>query len=197
MIGHCTVFGAGVRPMSAAHLPPFERLTCLLHPLDPAELHGLLCGLLCADPTIDHDRWLALMREELAGGAPLTEPACELLASLLEFGAAQMKAPDGSVTPLLPDDDAPLRQRTDALGAWCQGLLYGLGLGEAERYGELSPDSREFLRDAVEIARVGFETDEASAADETAYAEVVEYLRVGLLMILEDLRHSTASRRPH
>ncbi|MFZ1643388.1 MAG: UPF0149 family protein [Candidatus Contendobacter sp.] len=183
--------------MSATHLPLFERLTRLLDPLDPAELHGLLCGLLCADPTIDSDRWLALAREELAEGAELADPVRELLAKLLEFGAAQLNAPEGSVTPLLPDDDAPLRQRTDALGAWCQGLLYGLGLGQMDQRGALSEESREFLRDATEIAQVGFETDEASEADETAYAEVVEYLRVGLLMILEDLRHSAASRRLH
>ena len=183
--------------MSAAHVPLFERLTRLLDPLDPAELHGLLCGLLCADPTLDRDRWLAVAREELAEGAELTEPVCDLLAKLLEFGAAQLNADDGSVTPLLPDDDAPLNQRADALGAWCQGLLYGLGLGRADRDGALSADSREFLRDATEIAQVGFETDESSEADETAYAEVVEYLRVGLLMILEDLRHAAAPRRLH
>ena len=51
--------------MSAAHVPLFERLTRLLDPLDPAELHGLLCGLLCANPTLDRDRWLAVAREEL------------------------------------------------------------------------------------------------------------------------------------
>ena len=183
--------------MLVAHVPLFERLTRLLDPLDPAELHGLLCGLLCADPTLDRDRWLTLAREELAGDVELTEPVCDLLAKLLEFGAAQLDAADGSVTPLLPDDDAPLRRRADALGAWCQGLLYGLGLGQADRDGALSADSREFLRDVTEIAQVGFETDAASEADETAYAEVVEYLRVGLLMILEDLRHSTAPRRLH
>ena len=183
--------------MSAAPVPLFERLTRLLDPLDPAELHGLLCGLLCADPTLDLDRWLALAREELAEGAELTGPVCDLLAKLLEFGAAQLNAADGSVTPLLPDDDTPLNRRADALGAWCQGLLYGLGLGRVEQRGQLSEESQEFLRDATEIAQVGFETDEGSEADETAYAEVVEYLRVGLLMILEDLRHSAAPRRLH
>ena len=183
--------------MSTAHIPLFERLTRLLDPLDPAELHGLLCGLLCAEPTLDCDRWLTLAREELAEGMELTEAVCDLLAKLLEFSAAQLNADDGSVTPLLPDDDAPLNRRADALGAWCQGLLYGLGLGEVERRGDLSAESQEFLRDTTEIAQVGFETDEGSEADETAYAEVVEYLRVGLLMILEDLRRSTAPRRLH
>ncbi len=183
--------------MSAAHIPLFERLTRLLDPLDPAELHGLLCGLLCANPILDRDRWLVLARGELAEGVELTEPVCDLLVKLLEFGAAQLNADDGSVTPLLPSDDAPLRWRTEALGAWCQGLLYGLGLGQVEQHGELSEESREFLRDATEIAQVGFETEEASEADEAAYAEVVEYLRVGLLMILEDLRHLAVPRRLH
>ena len=183
--------------MSAAHIALFERLTRLLDPLDPAELHGLLCGLLCADPTMERDRWLVLARDELAEGMELTEPVCDLLAKLLEFGAAQLDADDSSVTPLLPDDDAPLRRRADALGAWCQGLLYGLGLGQVAQHGQLSQESREFLRDVTEIAQVGFETDESSEADETAYAEVVEYLRVGLLMILEDLRHAAAPRRLH
>lgn len=183
--------------MSTAHLPLFERLSRLLNPLDPAELHGLLCGLLCADPTLDRDRWLALAREELAEGVELTESVRDLLARLLEFGAAQLNADDGSVTPLLPNDDAPLRQRADALGAWCQGLLYGLGLGQVDRRGQLSAESQEFLRDATQIAQVGFEIDEASEADETAYAEVVEYLRVGLLLILEDLRRFAPPPRPH
>ena len=38
-------------------------------------------------------------------------------------------------------------------------------------------------------------TDDASEADEIAYTEVVEYLRVGLLMVLEDLRHAAST--PH
>ena len=69
--------------MSTAHLPLFERLSRLLDPLDPAELHGLLCGLLCADPALDRDHWLALARDELAEGAELTEPVRDLLSKLL------------------------------------------------------------------------------------------------------------------
>ena len=44
---------------------------------------------------------------------------------------------------------------------------------------------------------MGFETDAANEAVETAYAEVVEYLRIGLLMILEDLRRPATPRRLH
>lgn len=189
--------GAGVFRMSIGRLPLFAQLARLLHPLDPAELHGLLCGLLCADPTIDRQRWLELVRIELANGVESSAEVGALLGKFLEFGSAQLSAVDGSVTPLLPDDDAPLLLRAAALGAWCQGLLYGLGLGQAEQRGVLSAESREFLRDVTEIAHVGFETDLSTEADEVAYTEVVEYLRVGLLLLLEDLRRPHPPRRLH
>lgn len=185
--------------MPSTHSPLFERLSRLLDPLDPAELHGLLCGLLGAGQTLDRDRWLNLVHEELVEGAELSESNGDLLSKLREYGIAQLNAPDGSVTPLLPDDDAPLHQRVAALGAWCQGLLYGLGLGQLERRSPLSEESREFLRDVAAIAQAGLDADETGEADETAYAELVEYLRVGLLTIQQDVRHSTApsSALPH
>ena len=171
----------------SAHQPLFERLTPLLGPFHPAELHGLLCGLLCGEGELALDRWLQLACEALADGVELAPPVQNLLAKLLDYGVAQLSDPDGSITPLLPDDDAPLPQRVDALSEWCQGLLYGLGIGHLEQRGGLSEDSREFLRDVADIAHVGFDaaTDEA---DETAYVEVVEYLRIGLLIIRQDLR---------
>jgi len=183
--------------MSAHDLSLFERLQPLLDPLDPAEVHGLLCSLLCLDADLDRDRWLDYARNALADGGEWSERVTDLLANLLEFGAAQMNALDWPVTPLLPDDHAPLRQRVDALSRWCHGLLYGLGMGEVERRGILSKESWEFLDDVTDIAQVGFDTDEANETDETAYTEVVEYLRVGLLMIQQDIQHSTMPSPPH
>ena len=185
--------------MLASHSPVFERLTRLLDPFNPAELHGLLCGLLCADPNLNCDRWLSCVHEELADEGESSEPADDLLRKLFEYGAAQLSDADCAVTPLLPEDEVPLQQRSDALGIWCQGLLFGLGLGQADRHGALSAESQEFLHDAAEIARVGFETEDATEADEAAYAEVVEYLRIGLLIIHHDLCLTLASdaSRPH
>lgn len=180
--------------MLTTHLAVFEHLSRMLAPLNPAELHGLLCGLLCADPNLDRDRWLRHADELLGEDAELTEVARDLLLKLFEYGAAQLNSEDGTVAPLLPDDATPLEQRTAALGVWCQGLLYGLGLGQADRHGRLSEESQEFLRDAVEIAKVDFETDEASEVDEVAYAEIVEYLRVGLLLLQQDLHRPPTSR---
>ena len=179
--------------MSASNHPLFERLRPLLDPLNPAELHGLLCGLLCAEGELAQDRWLQMAREALADDVELSPSVKDLLAKLLDYGVAQLHDPDCSITPLLPDDSAPLLQRADALGEWCQGLLYGLGMGHIEQHGVLSGEGREFLHDIADIAQVGFD-QAGNETDETAYAELVEYLRIGLLIIQHDLRLTAA---PH
>jgi len=174
------------------HQPLFTRLAPLLEPFHPAELHGLLCGLLCAEGDLTRDRWLLLAGEALADDAVLSASVQDLLAKLLDYGVAQLNDPDCAVTPLLPDDDAPLLQRVDALSAWCQGLLYGLGMGHLEQRGGLSGESREFLCDVADIAQGGFEAA-AAETNETAYVEVVEYLRIGLLIIRQDLHLAALS----
>lgn len=174
-------------PMLANDSSQFQRLSQLLAPFDPAELHGLLCGLLCTRINLDHAQWLWHVRETLADGDELSPMTDELLEQLLDEGIAQIGNLDEPITPMLPDDDIPLRQRVNALGTWCQGMLYGLGLGEIGQGDQFSAESQEFLKDVADIAQIGFATEEGDEADESAYVEVVEYLRVGLLMIQQDI----------
>lgn len=172
--------------MSAENASQFADLSRLLAPIDPAELHGLLCGLLCTGMDLDRDQWLHHAREALANDREFSPIVDDLLLHLFDDGVTRIDSPDEPITPLLPDDDAPLRERVNALGGWCQGLLYGLGLGESGWNDRLGEESQEFLQDVADIAQIGFDIDEAGEADENAYAEVVEYLRVGLMLIQQD-----------
>lgn len=174
-------------PMLANNSSQFQQLNQLLAPVNPAELHGLLCGLLCTNINLDRDLWLQYAREALVDDGKFSPITDKLLRQLFDEGIAQIDNLDEPITPVLPDDDTPLRQRVNALGGWCQGLLYGLGLGEIGRGTPLSEESQEFLKDVADIAQISFDTDEGDEADENAYAEVVEYLRVGLLMIQQDI----------
>lgn len=181
--------------MSDPTITWLDLLRRTLEPSPLAELHGLLCGLLCAEATPDAARWRTLAEAELEQDVPL-DPALErMLEQWRDASVTQWHAAPEMITPLLPSDDAPLRQRTEALGAWCQGLLYGLGLGQIAQRSNLSAESQEFLHDAAQITQVGLEPDETNEAGEIAYTELVEYLRVGLLLILEDTR-SAITHRP-
>ena len=84
--------------MSSLNPPLFERLSTLLDPLDPAELHGLLCGLLCADRTLTVDTWLAHAAELLDDEA-LPETARDVLGKFFEYGRTQLDDPDCAATP--------------------------------------------------------------------------------------------------
>ena len=148
----------------------------------PAELQGLLCGAVCADgrgPT--DDGWLQLIHshggEDLAAERdlePLLEFRQRVLASLVD---------DTLAFPLLlPDEDAPLAARLEALGLWCGGFLSGFGLAGGATDG-LDEDACSVLEDMVAIAEVDPES-EAGEAGEGQFLEVSEYVRMGVLMLL-------------
>ena len=118
--------------------------------------------------------------EELSPGHPLLQ----LIGYVWEDAARQLDAEDFSFTPLLPQDDRPLADRARSLGEWCQGFLFGFGASIAG-VANVPPRSEEFLRDLREFCRIddGAVGDEE---DEVAYAELVEYLRAGAVMLREE-----------
>jgi uncharacterized protein len=153
---------------------------------DAAEGHGTLCGMLCANASITVEDWF---RELLPDAEPGDVPAGEALGRLGElFRETRMQLHDSELgfDLLMPDDDKPLERRVEALGLWCQGFLYGLSVCGVREGDKLPEDSAEIIRDLADIARTGFDV-EADEANETAYSEIVEYVRVGVLLVNEEL----------
>lgn len=154
--------------------------------MDAAETHGILSGLICC-PVRDELSYLSrhVLGEASQHDVFITD--CQrLLYFLRDYTKKQFNADDLSFMPLLPDDDHALDERVQALGGWCEGFLFGLGLAGAEHNLEtLSPDAREFLQDLLAFSRIAPQTD-ANNADESAYMQVLEYLRVGVLTLYEN-----------
>jgi uncharacterized protein len=97
--------------------------------------------------------------------------------------------------PLLPEDEAPIETRAAALGAWCQGFLYGLGTSSLSDATALPGDVGEVVRDLTEITHVAADSAESLESNEGAYAELVEFVRVGVQLLfdeLEPLRRETS-----
>ncbi len=91
--------------------------------------------------------------------------------------------------PLLPADDEPIGERTLALGEWCQGFLYGLGAGVAvPDPAALQGEAAEVLRDMTEITHVDVDPDDDAESNEAAYAELVEFVRVGVQLLYDHLQ---------
>jgi uncharacterized protein YgfB (UPF0149 family) len=153
-----------------------------------AELHGGVCGALCAGGEVAGQRWLAdcLADEELA----ITTPIAGELEELIPASATMLADRQLEFEPLVPDDDAPLEEQVQALALWCQGFLSGLGTAAPKTALE-NPDGAlaEIVRDFAEISRAGLSDDEAAGKGhpDFALAEIHEYVRVSAQIVFEEL----------
>lgn len=151
---------------------------------NPADVHGTLTGMLCVNENAD-------VTAALDDDA--TDALREALAALREMTLEGLFDPDLGFEPLLPDDDDELEGRVQALARWCAGFLYGIASQQGESgeldMSQLSAEVREVVNDLSQLSRAGLtaEDDDAEGA-EADYAELVEYVRVGVQMIFMEFR---------
>jgi uncharacterized protein len=172
--------------MLAATYDEFERVLRDARALpEPAEAHGTLAGALCSSRDYGLIEWL---HEILPEDSP-DEDALKssVLQNVYHSMVRTLTGDNADFEPLLPDDNVPLAERADALSLWCQGFLYGLGSGSASDPAKVSTEAGEIIRDLTEITHVGVEADEQNEENENAFAEVVEFVRVGVQLLFVEL----------
>jgi len=184
-----------------ASLPDFEHtLSMAQGNLDATELsesHGVACGLLCRQPKSTFDAYMTLLKDlEIVRETPTTGFS-GALEDLLASSAAQLADENMGLTLWLPEDNDILEERTMALAQWCSGFLAGLGVGGKDDLATLSEDAEDALGDLAQIAKAEVLDTEESEEDENAYAEIVEYVRIVVYMIREDLRGPGESDQIH
>ncbi len=173
----------------------FDQLEALFFDLDldanPSGFHGFLCGTLSCGPldtltlreVLDH--WLTLSPERISAAEASFQAFCS--ASL-----ANLADPTFVFQPMLPNDDLPLPERLVAVGAWCGSYVSGV----AERLQsdtDVSGDGAEALRDLTAIAQVSIDVDGDGERD---YWELVEYVRIAVQLIFDELHVDEESSQP-
>src|SRR5690606_5228762 len=140
--------------------------------VDPAELHGSLCGWLAGGAPLAPD-WAARVMAD-----PALPPAGgdSALGRLGEATAAQFDDHAFGLQLLMPPADAPRAGRGGALFAWCRGFLGGFGLSAGSEP-PLSDEGREALADLARLAAASPQ-DDGDEDDEDAMAEIEEFVRV-------------------
>ncbi len=119
---------------------------------------------------------------------PAAKPDEEVLQRLYRETVDQLENPAFGLRLLLPDDEQPLGLRTEALADWCKGFLFGLGVGGVENYRQTPAAVQEIVKDFTEITRACHEENEDSELDEVSFMEVMEYVRVGAMLVYEELQ---------
>jgi uncharacterized protein YgfB (UPF0149 family) len=154
-----------------------------------SDLHGSLTGYLCAGGIAGAEDWPAALEIEPEPATTLND---ESLRRLYRDCRAQLEDPDLGFEPLLPAFDAPVELRAEALVEWCRGFLGGVGLSGAPARA-LSADANEVLSDIGRIAASRFDYDDENE-DETALSEVLEFVRVGVLLLHAEMRRPRSAR---
>jgi hypothetical protein len=158
-------------------------------PIDAAEAHGNLCGMLCALGPDGADEWLevTLADAQSAEHSPGREQAEAALHRLAAHTARELEDAEPDFRLLLPGDDDPLADRAEALGLWCTGFSRGL-LDGAERLRASTDhgDLPEILADFAELGAMGHAGNEDEPDAEDAWIELVEFVRVSTQLVYEE-----------
>ncbi len=190
--------------------PDIPQLEDLLFNVDAAlgatESHGALCGMLCAQGATEASQWMLCVLGEHEETSKALQQVGKKLLGIHKITVEQMNDTDADFDLMLPDDDEPLEMRVEGLGMWCQGFVYGLAVGGIKEDTVLPEDSKELIQDILEISRAGYVADneaelatdeEDSEEDEVAFMEVCEYVRMGILLIYEELQPLQSSQTVH
>lgn len=190
-----------------SQFPEITELDELLYRIDAtmgaADAHGALCGMICARGTIELSEWVDHVIGEQEPGSEQLHDAVHKLSELHQSTLEMMNDVTGEFKLLLLDDDDPLPERVEALAAWCQGFIYGLAAGGIQEGSDLPEDTAELLKDMIEISRAGHDADDAVVEesdaddDEAAYMEIEEYVRMGVLLIYEELQPLQSTQTIH
>jgi len=154
-------------------------------PETASAFHGLLCGALCVQPPERIDP-LRLVEGQLPSASDAAAQAT--LTQLRDDTHAALADMESGFMPLLPVDDAALGHRTSALSEWCEGFLHGLAGRQKLDLKACSEEVQEVIKDFTEFTRAALQDSDDLETEEGAYAELVEYIRVGTQLVFMELR---------
>lgn len=177
--------------MKPISLPTFSKLNQALAKattkLHPSQVHGVICGIICGKPESESG-----FREWIKGHEK-GKTIRELLDALYQASKQQLSDFLFEFQLILPADSANLSARAEALTLWCQGFLTGLKMSDVQIEGREPGEVTEAINDLIEISKMNYEEVVESEEDETAFVELVEYLRVAVILIYQSLREATES----
>lgn len=148
--------------------------------MTPAEMHGLISGILCGGNR--DNSWRTLVHDLTNEGMAFSQSLAQPLQSLHESTSVMLEDHDFLFQLMLPEgDDISVFDRADALAGWVNHFLLGLGVTQP-KLDKVAGETGEAIDDLRTIGQLGYEEDEDQEELEQSLEEVVEYVRVAALL---------------
>lgn len=150
-----------------------------------SEIHGTLSGLICSGLAFESNDYLPMLNDCYNNGEPMPAEVKSMIKTIYSEIWQNILDDSFGFQLMLPDDDDPISERSNALSTWVQGFNLGFGLQHKDMP-VTSEDVKEVITDFAEIANLSDEVDEDEASEQ-AYYEIGEYVRISTLLIFSEL----------
>ncbi|QXO17767.1 MULTISPECIES: YecA/YgfB family protein [Vibrio] len=150
----------------------------------PAELHGLLTGMLSGGLSLHDKSWQALIFDYTNDGMGWPVQALTLAEQTLNATSAELTATDLELTLLLPAEQGEhaLMLFADAVAEWVNHFISGLGLVGA-KVQNASAVAKEALEDLEEIAKLGIDEEDDLEEQAQLLEQVIEHVKACVLTL--------------
>lgn len=169
--------------MSTPYVLPYEQWLVKLEEsqlmASPAELHGLVSGLLSAGVQPEQAQIMPVLYDFLNDSQAVPVAVQKQILELITATNSQLLQPDYSFALLLPSDDDSLIERLEAVVEWCQAFLVGFAVLQTD-LSLVSDDIRDAIEQLTEITRldVHSSSDFSDKENEESYYLVLEHIRI-------------------
>ncbi|WP_105900861.1 YecA/YgfB family protein [Vibrio gangliei] len=175
--------------MTDIRLPDYHQalveMTSASLSVTPAELQGILVGMLSGGFTQDGDSWKTILFDYTNDGMGWPVNASQVAEAVYAHAIKQLSGASMELTLLLPDED-DLFNYADAVSDWVNHFISGLGLA-GSNLSKLSDETKEALADLEEISKLGIDEDDDLPEQALLLEQVIEHVKVCVLTIHADL----------
>ena len=155
------------------------------------QAHGLLCGYIMTHGLKGHDMWLHRMFENSSNEKGVKYKY--IFDDLFIKTWQQLEERQSEFELFLPGDDRGLLTRAKAIGSWCDSYLHGLissvTTEKLKKAINREPTSI-LIKDLLEMTKATIGEEDDDETNERSYAELVEYTRIAVQLIFEELDES-------
>ena len=182
--------------MSEITLPEYQSIAAELKSaslaVSPAELHGLLVGMLSGGLAINDQTWQPVLFDYTNQGMGWPSSALALAQSVFQVTVNELTGTSMELSLLLPDEagEEDLFALADGVSDFVNHFISGIGLAGIA-IDKASDEAKEALADLEEIAKLGIDEDDDLGEQALLLEQVIEHVKACVLII-----HAEFGARP-
>ncbi|WP_394256538.1 YecA/YgfB family protein [Vibrio harveyi] len=182
--------------MSEITLPEYQSIAAELKSaslaVTPAELHGLLVGMLSGGLAINDQTWQPILFDYTNEGMGWPSSALALAQSVYQVTVNELTGTSMELSLLLPDEtgEEGLFALADGVSDFVNHFISGMGLAGIA-IDKASDDAKEALADLEEITKLGIDEDDDLGEQALLLEQVIEHVKACVLTI-----HAEFGARP-